>query len=185
MHPSHVFIYLGVMMNYSVWKLLGIVILGFLAAGCGSGPRLYKAVGTVTYKGQPVEGATVNFNYDNGNSAVGSTDATGKFQLFSLSASGGAAAGKGVMTVTKISGGSVPAPMLTSPNKGDLKNTSPAELKKQMAELRTKTQGAPGQGTSAPPKNELPAKYADVTTSGLSFEILPKNNNDFTVVLKD
>src|SRR5262245_31846714 len=53
--------------------MLGLAAIG----GCSSGS---KVTGTVVYKGQPLQGATVSFFADNGNVvATGSTDADGKF----------------------------------------------------------------------------------------------------------
>jgi hypothetical protein len=167
-------------MNNSVWKCLGLVMATCLAVGCGSGPRLYKAGGTVTYKGQPVDKAAITFIYDDGGSASGLTDATGKFQLVYLGKSGGTAAGKGSMMVTKLSGDTA-KPSVAATFKDPLK-MSEAEKKQLMDSARTKLETK----TEAPvAKMELPPKYGDPKTSGLNYEILPKNDNNFVVELKD
>ena len=60
-----------------------IVILGLgLPIGCGSQHSTTPVTGTVTYKGEPVEGAKVHFgrgtrDIAQGELAIGSTDAQG------------------------------------------------------------------------------------------------------------
>lgn len=170
-------------MNNSVWKSLGLMILAILAAGCGpGGPPLYTAGGVVTYKGQPVEGATVNFAYDDGNAAIGATDAAGKFQLILMGSNrAGAAVGKGTLTVTKMTGGTA----IAGPGKSG--GPSAEDRKKIEDEMKEKMmQGRGGPLVKLEPaKSELPQKYGDPGTSGLKFEVLPNNNNNFVVDLKD
>jgi hypothetical protein len=157
------------------------MVVALLAAGCGSGgPRLYKAGGTVTHNGKPVEGATLLFVYENGNSASGKTDATGKFDLVYQGKTGGTAAGKCKVLVTKMTGES--ATSSASPKMDPSKMTE-ADKAKFMEDAKAKMMGAATTSTAA--KNELPARYADLENSGLSFEVLPKNDNNFPIELKD
>ena len=59
--------------------LLGLLVT---ALGCGeSGPPLFEATGSVTFRGNPVENASVTFQPEGGQPAVGRTDAQGNFQL--------------------------------------------------------------------------------------------------------
>jgi hypothetical protein len=54
-----------------------------LVAGCGRGPRLEPARGTVTLDGNPVAQAAVMFvPQDGGQIASGATDQNGRFELF-------------------------------------------------------------------------------------------------------
>lgn len=167
-------------MNNSVWKLLGLVLVSVLVAGCGSGPRLYKAGGTVTYNDKPVDKAAITFVYEDGASASGMTDAAGKFQLVYLGKTAGTAAGKGSMMVTKMSG--QPATGSTMPAVKDPLKMTDEEKKKLSA---TAQSSMPTSSAATPPTMELPAKYADPAKSGLNFEILPNNDNNLEVVLKD
>jgi len=171
-------------MNNSVWNGLVLVTLAILGAGCGSGgPRLYKAGGIVTYKGVPVEGASVSFLHDDGNTAVGATDAAGKFQLIRVGSNReGTVAGKGSLSVTKMSGGTVVA----GPGPGvplDPSKMTDADRKKQADDMRSRMEGGPK--LPEPPKSLLPTKYGDPATSGLKYEVLPKNDNNFVVELND
>ncbi|MCA9203998.1 MAG: carboxypeptidase regulatory-like domain-containing protein [Planctomycetales bacterium] len=128
--------------------------------GCGGSPPKPSTVpvtGTVTYKGQPVEGAAVNF-YVDGSPAPSSatTDASGKFALSSFGDKEGAPIGSATVTVTKIQGGAGADP------------------------------DNPGASASAgEPKNSLPDKYASTMTSPLQFEVKSGDANDFPIDLTD
>jgi hypothetical protein len=78
------------------------VLLAASSASCSrSGPGLYPVYGTVTYKGQPAEGAIVYFHQQGGGSSspqglipTGVVDSTGKFALDSGDLGAGAPPGK-------------------------------------------------------------------------------------------
>ena len=84
-------------------------------AGCGEDPGVtdrpatVPVSGVVTLGGNPVEGATVTFHAGvpapgqtaQGNSAVGQTDAEGRFQLKTFEANDGAVPGEYVVTISK------------------------------------------------------------------------------------
>ena len=56
--------------------------LGFLGAGCEPAiPETVATGGTVLWQGKPLAGAYVTFAGEEGQSAVGQTDAEGKFKL--------------------------------------------------------------------------------------------------------
>jgi hypothetical protein len=85
------------------WFLMSAaVFLTTISVSClRSGPGLYPVHGTVTYKGQPAEGAIVYFHQQGGGSGspqglipTGVVDATGKFSLESGDLGSGAPAGK-------------------------------------------------------------------------------------------
>jgi hypothetical protein len=70
--------------------------------GCGSGrPATFSVTGTVTYRGQPLEGARVMFIPKNTRPAVGLTDAQGRFTLLSFAPEDGAVLGEHVVCVAK------------------------------------------------------------------------------------
>jgi hypothetical protein len=139
-------------------------------SGCGpGGPRVYKAGGTVTYNNKPVEGAQVTFGYADGNFANGVTDAAGKFQLVYMGNPGGAPPGKCDVGISKISAPSITAPTTTDPSKM-------MEAMKEFQKAKDK----------APPKSEIPLKYANPAASGLKYEITTDEKaNNFTIDLKD
>lgn len=160
-------------MNNLSWKILAVLAFALVIAGCGpGGPRLYKAGGTVTYNGKPVEGAQVTFGYPDGNFANGVTDAAGKFQLVYMGRVG-ALPGKCVVAVSKVS---TPAPSGNAPPAG----ADPAEMAKAMEEFK-KSQDKAGR-----PKSEIPEKFADPKISGLTYEVTTDEKaNDFNIELKD
>ncbi|MCA9081516.1 MAG: carboxypeptidase regulatory-like domain-containing protein, partial [Planctomycetaceae bacterium] len=89
-----------------------------VAAGCGGGvsdaPDLGVVSGTVTFDGQPLEGAQVIFVPDSkqgttGPSSNATTDSSGKFELIGSGGKPGAVIGKHVVTV------SVPGPSSGDP----------------------------------------------------------------------
>ncbi|WP_299469870.1 carboxypeptidase-like regulatory domain-containing protein [uncultured Gimesia sp.] len=96
------------MRNYS---LLLLPLITLLISGCGGGPddapKTVEVTGTVTMKGNPVSDAIVIFIPKSGPSAVGSTDASGKYSLKTGKATG---AIPGSHTVTISAGGEVPMP---------------------------------------------------------------------------
>ncbi len=59
----------------------GSSLLLFVALiGCSSGPKVVKVAGILTYKGQPVKNAYIDFIPEKGRSAVAETDEQGHFE---------------------------------------------------------------------------------------------------------
>lgn len=143
---------------------LVLAIVGaMLACGCGKsgpeGPPTYAVTGKVTLDGNPVEGASVGFVASaGGNSAIGTTDASGAYQLSTFGSNDGAVAGQYKVKVTKYKGqgGAVAPGGVTGPI--DDGGQHPADYVESEAD-------------AAPPENELPANYADPTTSGLTATV--------------
>jgi hypothetical protein len=84
------------------------VTAALLLSGCTSRssnsnlPPLVKVTGTVTYQGQLIEGADVTFNnVEAGHTAVGKTDANGKFVL-TTEGDEGVVAGKQVVAIRRV-----------------------------------------------------------------------------------
>jgi len=167
-------------MNKLSWTGLAVLTLGFFLLGCGGGPRVYKAVGTVTYQGKPVEGAQVTFAYDNGNFANGLTDAAGKFNLTYMGQPG-AAPGKCSVTVIKknvvnfLGPNAVKGPITTQE---DINRMSPQQQQEFIDKLK--------QDELEKDRDLIPARYGDPATSGLRFEITTStSSNDYSIELKD
>jgi len=122
------------------------------AAVCGCNragyPDTTPVTGTVTYKGEPVEGATVQLtpNSPEGKPANARTDAQGKFKMKTFQDDDGAVPGKYGVTVSKVS------------HKGE------------------------GEGAAG---DELPVKYKDPTTSGLTADVPDSGPLDLPLELKD
>jgi len=94
------------MKHSQFWRrfaVLGLAITFLsLVGGCGGSA---KVEGTVKYKGQPVDGATVVLMGDDGNPvATGVTDASGKFKLKTPQGKESIPSGTYIATVTKKEG---------------------------------------------------------------------------------
>jgi len=144
------------------WAGLALsVSLGCSGGGKTGNPNGRPATGTVTYKGQPVEGATVSF-ISPSVSAFGSTDAQGKFKL---RASDGENVALGDYQVTVVKKEFTPPP--PPPSEQDYVPPDP---------------DAP----AAPePKDLLPAKYKTVKDTPLKATVTADGKNDFPLDLAD
>jgi hypothetical protein len=133
--------------------------------GCSGGkagnPNGRPATGTVSYKGQPVEGATVSF-ISPGSSAFGATDAQG---MFKLRASDGDNVALGDYQVTVVKKEFTPPP--PPPSEQDYVPPDPE---------------AP---PPAEPKDLLPAKYKTPRETPLKFSVTAAGPNDFAIELTD
>ena len=128
---------------------LGVVaILAISSLGCGGvapAPGTVTVSGQITLDGKPVDKAAVGFIGDEGaRLATSSTDNMGKFSIR-------AAMGKNVVTVAKPSANPTPPPSSDEPQ---LMPTS-GEYQKMVLNV----------------KSDVPDKYADPKTSGLSVDV--------------
>lgn len=145
--------------------VLPIACLVALVVGCSGSdkwskerPKTVPASGTVTYKGAPVEGATVVFVPDGGKHAAAAlTDSSGQFDASAFSPQSGAVPGKYRVTVTKLQ----PGPRI-SPDEHDI---------------------PPGKQVG--PIHLLPRKYSETNTTDLRVEIPDGGKTDITFDLKD
>jgi hypothetical protein len=127
--------------------------------------------GVVTYKGKPVENATVSFICSSGEpiSAFGVTDAEGKFALFTYESGDGAVIGDHQVTVTKTDAG------------------KPLERRTGEDPWNLETYNPPSMGVTPPPvvKHLVPEKYSVVEKSGLTAKVTEEGPNEFTFNLAD
>lgn len=146
-----------------------------IVSGCGGdapkdAPTLFPVSGKVTYKGAPVEGATVSFSSPKSpRVATGQTDAQGVYKLTTKSSNDGAVEGEHVVTIRKVVAAAGATQM------------TPEDYAKMMS----------GNKTGAPPiqvdnsNGGLPAKYADGATSGLKRTVVAGDDNTFDIELTD
>ncbi|MEX0794576.1 MAG: carboxypeptidase regulatory-like domain-containing protein [Pirellulaceae bacterium] len=80
---------------------VGSVLLGGCAGPESEYPPTVPVEGTVTYQGQPLEGALVAFKRTDGKGAVGRTDAGGRFQLTTYTTNDGAEVGSYQVEIVK------------------------------------------------------------------------------------
>ena len=159
------------MKNFLIVFCLGLV------AGCGSGvATTYQVSGIVTLDGKPVEGAAVSFvphtPTEDTDAAAGSTNAEGKYVLTTFVAGDGARDGQYDIRISKYVNKDGSAVVET-------KEPEPGAVPEKFEGY-----GKANPMTSAPlPKNILPNKYENQTTSGFSFTV-DKKANTFNIELK-
>lgn len=151
---------------------LGVCLAASAAlAGCGGegGPALSPVKGVVKYNGNPVQGASVSFAYEDGQLAVGSTDASGSFTLTTNGRPGAplGAAKVGVNKADAAAGGQ------------DMTTMKPEDMQKMQMEMAKR-------GAQANAKPALPVKYQNPAKSGLTAEVAAggaeKNSFEFNLV---
>lgn len=121
-------------------------------AGCNpDGVKLVKATGQVTYKGNPLKGANIKFIPGSGPMAIAITDDSGNFTI-TTNGRPGATLGLHKVAVTKITGSVTPA---AAPKPED------------MMKMQKENMGKANTG----PKNEIPEKYSNPDSSGLSADV--------------
>jgi hypothetical protein len=144
--------------------VFSIVALAFFFAGCSEGNRLgtVPVAGKVTYKGQPVPGATISFIPDgDGRPATAITAADGVYQLITLDAPG-----------------AMPGHYSVLVRKSDIAADSTKPVTMEEA-LKLNNRPPPA------PKELLPAKYADAAKTPLKFEVKKGQTNTFDLPLAD
>jgi len=166
-------------------SLFFVFAMAVLVHGVGCGPSVkLKTVpvsGTVTYNGQPIEGATVVLVPavdGSGRPAGGDSGPNGKFTL-QTSVGGtqmapGAIPGEYKVTVSKLAaaGGAKQIYDPNNPSKPpELTAPDEAKEKSKLEEMKAKA--------------SLPEKYSDAATSGLTASIKDSGSNELTFDLKD
>jgi hypothetical protein len=151
-----------------------VVVLGLLG-GCSrnSGrPETAPVTGRITYRGEPVRGATVAFIGERApRFGSGLTDDDGRFQISTFENGDGAVLGKHLVTVTKADASSstdVPVDKSLSPEERGRATEEAFERALQRGPLRSL----------------LPKKYSDPNTTDIRLEVLP-GENDFKIELVD
>ncbi len=135
--------------HWGATTALAALLVLVAAFGCGkrAGPTLYSVTGTVTYKGQPLEGANVVFRAVSGTaSGAGRTRANGQYEISSQWGKG-LPEGDYLVTVTKF------------------RETVP-----QDEEPAGPAGGEPDVDMPTP-KSLVPMKYAVAETSGLKATV--------------
>ena len=89
-------------MLFSRLALAGCGLLAMICAGCGGGPKLYPASGSVKYDGKPLAEASILFIPQGGRPSIGTTDASGNYTM-TTGGKPGVPAGTYSVTVSKSS----------------------------------------------------------------------------------
>ena len=137
------------------WIIGLVAALAMTAAGCGRGdkPLMADAAGSVTYNGDPLEGATVVFVPDSGLPATGITDAEGRF-TWNTRGDSGAVVGPGKVAITAVE--QLIVVEGREPTAQELANMS---------------------------RSLIPEKYGHPMTSQLSADVKADERNEFTFKL--
>jgi len=157
-------------------------LLMFAPIGCSNPDAKYtKVEGTITYKGQPVDGATVTFRPvdSTGEVAGGKTDASGKFTLSSSAATKegtGALPGEYVVLVMKREAQFDPN---AEARQRDEDAYARGEITNEQLDARNRTRPALG------PISVLPEKYNDPRAAVLKATVKQGKNDPFAFDLVD
>lgn len=133
-------------------------------------PETYPVTGKVTYKEQPVAGASVAFLAPGAPTfAVGKTDDAGNFTLTTFEPDDGAVAGNHVVTVKKHSDEAAAAAAQTGAAAagGEVDSAAIEQAMRQQANLIQKAERA---------GSLLPQKYANQNTTDLRFDVVDAEN---------
>lgn len=145
------------------------------AIGCGmrdGRPARVPVSGIVTMGGEPVEGALVTFvpKSPDGESAVGTTDESGKYVMTTFERNDGAVPGEYFVKVAKYEKYEAPVENLQNVEFSD--------------EAYAQGYEAPEDGeVVSGPKNLLPKEYADPYKSGLKY-VVSDGENAYDIELK-
>jgi hypothetical protein len=145
-----------VIFDHPIVPLLAVICM----TGCGTSNSEYVAVtGTVTYQGEPVEGATVAFRGEgSAPPALGVTSASGQFSL-RTGANPGAIPGEHIVTVTKY--------VVEAEPLAEEVSMEDAGRKKPATTIRT----------------AIPSKYASPSGTDIRYVVKPGGGNQFTIDL--
>jgi hypothetical protein len=155
--------------------MVGGMAIQFIAGCSNSAPGRAKTVpvsGSVTYKGQPVEGAQVTFLGD-GNvlPAIAVTDANGKFKCTTYNSGDGAIPGEHSVTVSKTVTTGLETESITQRSEKGME--------------RAMLRGQRGENQPPKPLNMVPEKYAQAATSPLHLTVKEGAANEFKIELMD
>jgi hypothetical protein len=154
-------------MRYQLMRAALTAALCLAATGCGS--KLVKVKGKVMLDGQPVEGAVVVFDGENGggNPAAGQTDSDGVFHLGTFQPGDGAMPGEYKVLI------SPPPPITTSRPEGPGMEAAMAAYAKIQEELRNNPQQPFGFNIAAKYRDpsQTPLRQTVPTSGTVVFEV--------------
>ena len=147
--------------------IVSLFAISFLLSGCKKEQGLkglYPVKGKVTWKGDPVEGASIMLSPVNSGgtarSAGATSDSKGEFKIRTLNPDDGAFPGEYAITVRKM------------------------QADKTYTEEEIEAANARGQSLEINSKNVLPEKYSNSKTSGLKVTVTEGKNEDLIIELE-
>jgi hypothetical protein len=150
-----------------------LIPLAMIGCGGTSNPPTEPVTGTVTLDGTPYEGAVITFVPDDASNraAVATSKADGTYSLTTFVAEDGAQEGSYKIKVFKydlLDGGR--SPYEDAKTADEITEMSQEDELAAMEAAYSESDAEPD-GKEEKAKNDLPEKYADVSTSGLSFTV--------------
>jgi len=174
------------MRTSSLVAACALLAVSLLATGCGPPNASEGCVPvslTVTYKGQPVEGAQVTFSAagDGARTCQGTTDNSGRAVIGTFSTDDGALPGVYKVSVAKATALKGELAGMSDPALANGGDTGPSMVDPTKAYRAQMS----GEGTFKEAESSLPAKYAKIDSSGLQFTVQGPGANDFKAELTD
>lgn len=151
----------------------GLAMGALLCVSCGGEkadvPDTYPVSITITYNGEPIEGAKVTLvpQDESGRGASGITDSNGVAEMGLPGLTKGVVPGKYWVGVSKVQGGAADQDMTAE------------EF------YASQEGGGGGDPTASAPKHALPQKYVSARTSGLECEVTTDPDQAFEFNLTD
>jgi hypothetical protein len=149
-------------MKLSIRAILVASVCGLLG-GCGGAQTLAPVSGVVLSDGKPIANIHVTFTRGTDRPATGASNASGQFQLRTVTENDGAFVGEHVVTIHHLA----ESPSLTG--------MTPEVVRGLVSGKRPTPQR---QEKDAPP---IPAKYHDPASSGLKAVVNKEGDNVFTI----
>ncbi len=150
-------------------------LIGVLATvGCGSSrPSTYQVTGTVTYEGDPVEGATVSFASTDPETrgAMGVTDSQGQYELTTFEKADGALPGEFKVRVFKYD---------REPEEVEMSDGPPDQIIEDMPD----DYEPEAYEEAEPAQHLLPEEYASPASTPLSFTVEASDENVYDIDLE-
>ena len=155
------------MFNSGMNLVITICLAGLVSCGCssegGTRPPMGKVKGTVTHKGKPVPGVSVNFVKEGApRGASGITDSNGVYKLTTFDSNDGAVLGTHKVFLAEIEA--------AAPGQSGEEMT-PESLGKIVGDGKFDTFNKKSQKAGA-----IPAKYTDPKATPLKFTVDPGEN---------
>ena len=139
-----------------------VTIVPFVGCGSNPHPELRPVSGNITFRGQPVEGASIAFySESSARLASGLTDASGRFHLTSFNTNDGALPGLHKVVVTK------------------------SVVDDQEQQALSMDEALKTRSTQRRARQALPKKYASADTTPLEVTVAEDGPNEFAISLHD